>query len=145
MWTWAWCLDEFLPSNRTEDGGELEVHSYPLEQVHIVCMSVNIISTAEGLEPHQLLMGMDGDVGVIFNHASSLCRRVARLLTAVRWRHIGRRLWWVERHRVTPSVRAWVMARIARRELLHSTECLPHPTQYSQQQSTNKRPKHPRF
>jgi hypothetical protein len=24
-------------------------------------------------------MGTDGDVGVIFNHASSLCRRVAQL------------------------------------------------------------------
>jgi hypothetical protein len=61
-----------------EDGGELEVHSYPLEQAHIVYMSVNILSTTERLKPHQqFLMGTDGDVSVVFNHASSLCRRVA--------------------------------------------------------------------
>jgi hypothetical protein len=41
-------------------------------------MSVNILSTVEGLEPQQLLMGMDGGVGVVFNHASGLCRWVAR-------------------------------------------------------------------
>jgi hypothetical protein len=62
-----------------EDSGELELHSYPLEQAHIVYMIVYILSTVEGLEPHQLLMGTDGDVNVIFNHASGLCRRVARL------------------------------------------------------------------
>jgi hypothetical protein len=67
-----------------EDGGELEVHSYPLEQAHIVYMSVSILSTAEGLEPYQFLMGTDGDVGVVFNHASVLCRRVAQLLGLMR-------------------------------------------------------------
>jgi hypothetical protein len=38
------------------------------------------------------------------------------------------------------SVRARFMARRARYEcLIHSTKCLPHPTQFSQQQNTNKR------
>jgi hypothetical protein len=67
-----------------EDGGDLVVHSYPLEQTYIVDTSVSILSMAEGLEPHQLLMGTDGDVGVIINHASGLCRRVARLPGPVR-------------------------------------------------------------
>jgi hypothetical protein len=60
-----------------KDGAELKVHSYPLEQDHIIYMSVNILSMADGLESHQLLMGMDGDVDVVFNNASGLCRRVA--------------------------------------------------------------------
>jgi hypothetical protein len=48
-----------------EDDGELKVHSYPLEQNHIINTCVSILSTAEGLEHHQLLMGTNGDVGVI--------------------------------------------------------------------------------
>jgi hypothetical protein len=80
----VWHLEEFLPPDPVEDGGELEVHSYPLEQSHIIYMSVNILSMAEGLEPHQLLIGTDGDVGGVFNHASGLRRRVARLPSPVR-------------------------------------------------------------
>jgi hypothetical protein len=60
-----------------EDGGVLEVHSYSLDQAHIIYMSVSIFSMVERLEPHQLLMGTDGDVGVIFKHAFGLCKRVA--------------------------------------------------------------------
>jgi hypothetical protein len=59
------------------------IQSYPLEQTHIVNMSVSILSMQEGLEPHQLLMGTDGDVSVFINHASNLCRKVAQLLGPV--------------------------------------------------------------
>jgi hypothetical protein len=62
-----------------EGGGELKVYSYPLEQTHIVDTSVSIHSTAEGFNPHQLLMGTDEDASVINNHGSGLCRRVSRL------------------------------------------------------------------
>jgi hypothetical protein len=62
-----------------EDGGELEVHSYPLEETHIIDTSVSILSMVEGLKPHQLLIGMDGDADVIVNHSTSLCRRIAQL------------------------------------------------------------------
>jgi hypothetical protein len=80
----VWCLEEFLPTYRMEDGGELKVHSYPLEQTHVVDMSVNILSMVKELKPHKLLMGMDGDVGVIINNASGLCGRVALPLGLVR-------------------------------------------------------------
>jgi hypothetical protein len=73
-----------LPSDYVEDGGKLEVHSYPLEQAHIVYTSMSILPMAEGLKPHQLLMGTDGDVGVILNHATSLCKRIAQLPDPVR-------------------------------------------------------------
>jgi hypothetical protein len=67
-----------------EDGGKLDVHQYSLEQTHIVYTSVSVLSTAEGLEPHQLLVVVDGDVVVIFNHeSSSFCRRVAQLRSLV--------------------------------------------------------------
>jgi hypothetical protein len=33
-----------------EDGGELKVHSYPLEQTHVVDTSVSIISMVKGLD-----------------------------------------------------------------------------------------------
>jgi hypothetical protein len=79
----VWHLEEFLPSYHMEDGGELEVHSYPLEQTHIIDMSLSILLMVEGLEPHQLLMGTKIGVGVIINHSSGLCRRVARLLGPV--------------------------------------------------------------
>jgi dihydrodipicolinate synthase/N-acetylneuraminate lyase len=65
-----------------EDDGELEVHS--LKKAHIIYTSVNIFSTVEGLNPHQLLMGMDGDVSVILNLASGLWRRVAQLPNPMR-------------------------------------------------------------
>jgi hypothetical protein len=68
------------PIRWAEDGGKLDVHTYCLEQTHIVYMSVSLLSTIEGLEPHQLLVVVDDDVGVVFHHgSSSLCRRVARL------------------------------------------------------------------
>jgi hypothetical protein len=46
-------------------------------------MNVNLLSTAEGLEPHQLLMDTDGDGNVILYHSSGFCRRVAWLPSLV--------------------------------------------------------------
>jgi hypothetical protein len=40
---------ELSPTNGPEDGGKLFAQTHPLKQVHIVNMSVNKLSIAEGL------------------------------------------------------------------------------------------------
>jgi hypothetical protein len=43
---------EFSPTNSSEDEGKIFVHSNPLEQVHIVYMSVTNLSLVERLVLH---------------------------------------------------------------------------------------------
>jgi hypothetical protein len=53
---------EFSSTDVPEDGGKLLMQTNPLKQVHIIDMSVSILSTVEGLILLHLLSGADGDV-----------------------------------------------------------------------------------
>jgi hypothetical protein len=59
---------EFSQTNSPEDEGMLFVHSSPLEQVHIVYMSVTKPSLAERLVLLRLLGAMDGNIITIHGH-----------------------------------------------------------------------------
>jgi hypothetical protein len=68
---------EFSPSNSLEDEGKLFIHSKPLEQVHIVYMSVTKLSLTERLILLHLLGVTDGNVIVIHGHRNIIECKIA--------------------------------------------------------------------
>jgi hypothetical protein len=70
---------EFSPTNTPDDEGKFFVHSNPLEQVHIVYMSVTKLSLAERLVLLRLLSAMNGNVITICGHRNVIvCNIVNR-------------------------------------------------------------------
>jgi hypothetical protein len=67
----------FSPTNSLEDEGKLFVHSNPLEQVHIVYMSVIKLSLAERLILLHLLGDMDGNVITVRGHRNVIMCKIA--------------------------------------------------------------------
>jgi hypothetical protein len=127
---------EFSPTNSPEDEGKLFVHSNPLEQVHIVYMSVTKLSLAERLVLLHLLGATNGNVIAVHGHRNIImCNIADRSLGLMRLRHEGRRpcgvLWSITR------ACARALARWARWECsLHFTYQFVHPAQHLQQQHT---------
>jgi hypothetical protein len=68
---------EFSPTSSLEDEGKLFVHSNPLEQVHIVYMSVTKLSLAERLILFHLLGAMDGNVVTVRGHRNVIVCKIA--------------------------------------------------------------------
>jgi hypothetical protein len=68
---------EFFPTNSSEGEGNLFVHSNPLEQVHIVYMSVTKHSHAERLILIHLLGAMDGNVIAVHGHRNVIVCMIA--------------------------------------------------------------------
>jgi hypothetical protein len=68
---------EFSPTNSPEDEGKLFIHSNPLEQVHIVYMSVTKLSLAERLILLHLLGATDGNIVVIHGHRNVIVFKIA--------------------------------------------------------------------
>jgi hypothetical protein len=68
---------EFSPTNCPEDEGKLFIHSNPLEQVHIVYMSVTKLSLVERLILLHLLGAMDGNVITIRGHRNIIVCKIA--------------------------------------------------------------------
>jgi hypothetical protein len=127
---------EFSPTNSPEDVGKLFVHSNPLEQVHIIYMSVTKLSLLERLILLHLLGATNGNVITVHGHRIFMVWKIVdRALGLVWWRHKGWRscgvLWSI--------TGAWARASAgrARWELsLHSTYQFLHPAQHLQQQHT---------
>jgi hypothetical protein len=70
---------EFSPTDGPEDGGKLFNQTNPLEQVHIVDMSVSKLSMVEGLILVHLLSGADGDIVAVRSLKNIIvCRIMAR-------------------------------------------------------------------
>jgi hypothetical protein len=67
----------FSPTNSLEDEGKLFIHSSPLEQVHIIYMSVTKLSLAERLVLLHLLGATDGNVVAIRGHRSIIVCKIA--------------------------------------------------------------------
>jgi hypothetical protein len=83
---------EFSPSNSPEDEGKLFIHSSPLQQVHIIYMSVTKLSLIERLVLLHLLGGTDGNVIAVGDHRNVIvCKIVDQPPGLMRWRHKGRR------------------------------------------------------
>jgi hypothetical protein len=59
------------------------------EQAHIINVSVSKLSHAEGLEPCQLLIVVDGDVIIIYRRHLHVHGMVARRRGLMLWRHGG--------------------------------------------------------
>jgi hypothetical protein len=68
---------EFSPTNSPEDEGKLLVHSNPLEQVHIIYMSVIKLSLVERLVLLHLLCATDGNVITIRSHRNIIVCKIA--------------------------------------------------------------------
>jgi hypothetical protein len=68
---------EFPPANSSEDEGKLFIHSNPLEQVHIVYMSVTKLSLAERPVFLHLLSATDGNVIAIRGHWNIIVCKIA--------------------------------------------------------------------
>jgi hypothetical protein len=67
------------PTNSWEDEGKFFIHSNPLEQVHIIYMSVTKLSLAERLVLLHLLGATDGNVIAIRGHRNVImCKIVDR-------------------------------------------------------------------
>jgi hypothetical protein len=67
---------EFSPTNSPEDEGKLFIHANPLEQVHIVYMSVTKLLLAEGLILLHLLGAMDGNVITVRSHRNVIMCKI---------------------------------------------------------------------
>jgi hypothetical protein len=84
---------EFSPTNSLEDEGKLFVHSNPLEEFHIVYMSVTKLLLAERLVFHHLLGAMDGNVNAVRDHKNVIVCNIADRPPGLMWsRHKGGRL-----------------------------------------------------
>jgi hypothetical protein len=68
---------EFFPTNSLEDEGKLFVHSSPLEQVHIIYMSVTKLSFAKRLILLHLLGATDGNVIAVRGHRNVIVCKTA--------------------------------------------------------------------
>jgi hypothetical protein len=67
----------FSPINSLEDEGMLFIHSNPLEQVHIVYMSVTKLSLIERLILLHLLGATDGNVVTVRGHRNFIVCKIA--------------------------------------------------------------------
>jgi hypothetical protein len=67
---------EFSPTNSPEDEGKLFIHSNPLEQVHIVYMSVTNLSMTERLILLHLLSVTDGNAIAIHGHRNIIVCKI---------------------------------------------------------------------
>jgi hypothetical protein len=67
----------FSPINSLEDEGMLFIHSNPLEQVHIVYMSVTKFSLIERLILLHLLGATDGNVVTVRGHRNFIVCKIA--------------------------------------------------------------------
>jgi hypothetical protein len=68
---------EFSPTNSPEDEGKLFIHSNPLEQVHIVNMTVTKLSLVERLALLHLLGATDRNVIAIRGHRNVIMCKIA--------------------------------------------------------------------
>jgi hypothetical protein len=68
---------EFFQTNSVEGEGKLFVHSNPLEQVHIVYMSVTKLLLVERLILLHLLSATDGYVIIIRGHRNVIVYKIA--------------------------------------------------------------------
>jgi hypothetical protein len=68
---------EFSPTNSPEDEWKLFINSNPLEQVHIVYMSVTKLSLAERLLLLHLLGATDGNVIAVCGHRNVIVCKIA--------------------------------------------------------------------
>jgi hypothetical protein len=68
---------EFSPANSSNNEGKLFIHSNPLEQVHIVYMSVTKLSLVERLILLHLLGAMDGNVTTVHGHRNIIVCKIA--------------------------------------------------------------------
>jgi hypothetical protein len=68
---------EFSPTNSRVDEGKLYVHSNPLEQVHIIYMSVTKLLLAEGLILLHLLGATDGNDIAVRGHRNVIVCKIA--------------------------------------------------------------------
>jgi hypothetical protein len=70
---------ELFPTYGLEDGGKLLLQTNPLKQVHIINMSVNKLSIAEGLVLLHLRGGVGGNVVAIHSLRNVIvCKITAR-------------------------------------------------------------------
>jgi hypothetical protein len=67
---------EFSPTNSPEDEGRLFIHSNPLEQVHIVYISVIKLSLVERLVLLHLLSATDGNVVTVHGHRNVIVCKI---------------------------------------------------------------------
>jgi hypothetical protein len=67
---------DFSPTNSPEDDGKLFVHSNPLEQVHIVYMSVTKLSLMERLVLLHLPDATDGNVITVRGHRNVIMCKI---------------------------------------------------------------------
>jgi hypothetical protein len=67
---------EFSPTDGLEDGGKFFIQTNPLEEVHIVDMSVSKLSMAEGLILVHVLSGADGDVIAVRGHRNIIVCKI---------------------------------------------------------------------
>jgi hypothetical protein len=68
---------EFSPTNSLEDEGKFFINSNPLEQVHIVYMSLTKLSMTERLILLHLLGVTDGNVVTICGHRNVIVYKIA--------------------------------------------------------------------
>jgi hypothetical protein len=67
---------EFSPTNSPEDEGKLFIHSNPLEQVHIIYMSVTELLLAERLILLHLLSAIDENVIAVCGHRNIIMCKI---------------------------------------------------------------------
>jgi hypothetical protein len=71
---------EFSPTNSSEDEGKLFVHSNPLEQVHIIYMSVTKLSQVDRLILLHLLGATDEIVVAVYGHWNVIMCKIVELV-----------------------------------------------------------------
>jgi hypothetical protein len=67
---------EFSPTNGSKDKGKLFIHSNPLEQVHIVYMSVTKLLLVERLILLHLLGAINGNVSDVRGHRNVIVSKI---------------------------------------------------------------------
>jgi hypothetical protein len=76
---------EFSPANSPEDEGKLFIHSNPLEQVHIVYMSVTKLSLVKSLVLLHLLGATDGNVIAVRGHRNVIVCKIEDRPLGLMW------------------------------------------------------------
>jgi hypothetical protein len=76
---------EFSPTNSQEDEGRLFIYSNPLEQVHIIYMSVIKLLLAERLVLLHLLSSTDGSVIAVHGHRNIIMHKIADRPPSLVW------------------------------------------------------------
>jgi hypothetical protein len=76
---------QFSPTNSSEDDVNLFIHSSPLEQVHIIHMSVTKLSLAERLILLHLLSATDGNVIAVCGDRNIIMCKIADRSPGLVW------------------------------------------------------------